>query len=171
MVAALTLATKWTDDVFYTNDHYAEVGGLSLAEMNLLETELTRLLNWDLVVSRDAFSKVSLFTKSTPVEQVLEQVLAVRLLLKATHTFAPLDDDDWEFTVSDRGDDMIIDTGDEVFRGAHDEEEEDDSMFADTSKFHVRQAFGQEYGQTPLAPYTKAVKSKRPPTMKSLEIL
>jgi hypothetical protein len=39
LISAVMVATKFYSDVFYTNSHYAKVGGLSVIELNQLELE------------------------------------------------------------------------------------------------------------------------------------
>jgi len=51
LVAVATMvAAKFWDDVFYSNDHYARVAGVKLAELNALEALLLKLLGWRLLV-------------------------------------------------------------------------------------------------------------------------
>lgn len=51
LVAVGTMvAAKFWDDVFYSNEHYARVAGVKLAEMNALEALFLKLLGWRLVV-------------------------------------------------------------------------------------------------------------------------
>jgi hypothetical protein len=45
------VAAKFADDFFYKNEYYAKIGGISRAEMNALELELLRQLNYDLFIS------------------------------------------------------------------------------------------------------------------------
>jgi hypothetical protein len=45
------VAAKFTDDFFYKNEYYAKVGGISKIEMNALELELLKSLNYNLYIS------------------------------------------------------------------------------------------------------------------------
>jgi hypothetical protein len=50
-LTTLLVAVKFFDDLWYSNAHYARAGGVTLRELNQLETELLRLLRWNLHVS------------------------------------------------------------------------------------------------------------------------
>eukprot|EP00792_Barthelona_sp_PAP020_P008538 TRINITY_DN3227_c0_g1_i1.p1 TRINITY_DN3227_c0_g1~~TRINITY_DN3227_c0_g1_i1.p1 ORF type:complete len:204 (-),score=33.85 TRINITY_DN3227_c0_g1_i1:271-882(-) len=54
-VMAVTLAAKFFDDKFYTNDHYSKVGGICIEEFNNLELELLFLLKFSLKISLDEY--------------------------------------------------------------------------------------------------------------------
>jgi hypothetical protein len=45
------LAVKFFDDVYYSNAYYAKVGGIRTKEVNALETQFLRLIDWRLHVS------------------------------------------------------------------------------------------------------------------------
>ena len=55
-VIALTVAAKYFDDMFHTNNHYAHVGGLCCSEFNILEQRFLNILQYELYVSGDDFS-------------------------------------------------------------------------------------------------------------------
>lgn len=46
VLCSLVLAAKFQDDKFYSNDFYARVGGLRLQELNALEINFMKLLDW-----------------------------------------------------------------------------------------------------------------------------
>mmetsp|Transcript_6591 Transcript_6591/g.16878 ORF Transcript_6591/g.16878 Transcript_6591/m.16878 type:complete len:271 (-) Transcript_6591:442-1254(-) len=48
VIASVLVASKFYDDVFHSNSFMAQVGGISVAEMNKLEIELCLRLNWEL---------------------------------------------------------------------------------------------------------------------------
>jgi len=50
VVAAVMLAAKFHDDIYYSNAYYAKVGGLSLQEMNGLETSILSTLKFNVCV-------------------------------------------------------------------------------------------------------------------------
>jgi hypothetical protein len=52
-----TVAEKFLEDTFYCNSYYAQVGGISLAEMNRLEMTLLYTMNWRLGVSPEEFDE------------------------------------------------------------------------------------------------------------------
>ncbi|KAK7207391.1 cyclin-domain-containing protein [Myxozyma melibiosi] len=49
LITAATVASKGLCDSFCTNSHYAKVGGVSLAELNLLEVEFLVRVGWRVV--------------------------------------------------------------------------------------------------------------------------
>eukprot|EP00826_Nyctotherus_ovalis_P031283 TRINITY_DN2497_c0_g1_i11.p1 TRINITY_DN2497_c0_g1~~TRINITY_DN2497_c0_g1_i11.p1 ORF type:complete len:210 (-),score=32.08 TRINITY_DN2497_c0_g1_i11:219-848(-) len=57
VLLALLLAIKYSDDEYADNQYYSKVGGISLPELNLLESEMLRLLNFDLYVSPQLYSQ------------------------------------------------------------------------------------------------------------------
>ena len=44
LLSALVLAAKFYDDIYYSNQHYAKVGGVSHKEIDLLEYQMLCLL-------------------------------------------------------------------------------------------------------------------------------
>jgi hypothetical protein len=56
-LAALVVAAKFIDDKFYKNDYYARVGGVANWEMNILEHQFLGLIDFNLYVHEDEFSK------------------------------------------------------------------------------------------------------------------
>eukprot|EP01065_Artemidia_motanka_P041251 TRINITY_DN5316_c0_g1_i1.p1 TRINITY_DN5316_c0_g1~~TRINITY_DN5316_c0_g1_i1.p1 ORF type:complete len:208 (+),score=64.94 TRINITY_DN5316_c0_g1_i1:309-932(+) len=53
MITAFVLAAKTRDDFFYTNGYYAEVGGVTLAELNRMEAAFLCALDWDLHLEQE----------------------------------------------------------------------------------------------------------------------
>ncbi|KAI9485666.1 MAG: cyclin-domain-containing protein, partial [Benjaminiella poitrasii] len=51
LITSITVASKFTSDVYYTNSRYAKVGGLSLYELNQLELELLFLIDFQLHIT------------------------------------------------------------------------------------------------------------------------
>jgi hypothetical protein len=49
LIAAATVAAKGLSDSFWNNSTYARVGGIKLAELGLLESELLYRLDWRIV--------------------------------------------------------------------------------------------------------------------------
>ncbi len=56
LLAAIVVAIKFYDDTYYDNWFYAQVGGISLQEFNLLERKLLSLLSFDLHVYPEQYS-------------------------------------------------------------------------------------------------------------------
>ena len=48
LITAVTVSSKSLCDSYCTNSHYAKVGGISTQELNALELEFLRLINWNL---------------------------------------------------------------------------------------------------------------------------
>mmetsp|Transcript_27879 Transcript_27879/g.81953 ORF Transcript_27879/g.81953 Transcript_27879/m.81953 type:complete len:251 (+) Transcript_27879:107-859(+) len=55
IITSVLVASKFYDDVFHSNSFMAQVGGISVAEMNKLEIELCLRLNWELHVMGSEF--------------------------------------------------------------------------------------------------------------------
>jgi hypothetical protein len=55
LLVSVVVAVKFHEDVFYANTYYAKVGGIKTSEMNALESELLRLLQWELFVIPQEF--------------------------------------------------------------------------------------------------------------------
>jgi hypothetical protein len=49
LITAVTVASKGLCDAFCTNTHYARVGGLGVAELNMLELEFLKKVDWKIV--------------------------------------------------------------------------------------------------------------------------
>jgi len=50
LLASCVVAAKFHDDEYVSNEYYAKVGGIELAELNALEAEFLTLLDWRLFV-------------------------------------------------------------------------------------------------------------------------
>merc|ERR1712070_314531 len=57
LITSIMIAAKYNDDIFYNNTFYAKIGGLPVSELNALEVEVLRFLNFKLYVSKDMFDK------------------------------------------------------------------------------------------------------------------
>ncbi|KAJ3202250.1 hypothetical protein HDU67_000682 [Dinochytrium kinnereticum] len=51
LITAVTVASKAHLDVFFSNRVYAEVGGVGLGELNRMEMELVRMVEWEVLVT------------------------------------------------------------------------------------------------------------------------
>lgn len=49
IITAATVASKGLCDAFCTNTHYARVGGLGVNELNMLELEFLKRVDWQIV--------------------------------------------------------------------------------------------------------------------------
>jgi len=50
ILTAILLASKFYNDVFYGNHYVGYIGGVDLKEINILEKEFLRFINWRLWV-------------------------------------------------------------------------------------------------------------------------
>lgn len=46
------IAIKWHDDEYYKNEYYAKIGGINAKEMNALESEFLKLMDFRLFVDQ-----------------------------------------------------------------------------------------------------------------------
>jgi len=53
IITSITVSSKALCDVFCSNNHYARVGGITVAELNLLEREFLAMIEWRLMCNRD----------------------------------------------------------------------------------------------------------------------
>ncbi|KAF8316378.1 cyclin-domain-containing protein, partial [Clavulina sp. PMI_390] len=49
IIASVCVSTKALCDAFCTNSHYAKIGGIKVAELNVLEREFLSVLEWRLI--------------------------------------------------------------------------------------------------------------------------
>jgi len=57
ILGCLLLAIKYNEDLYFTNEQYAKVGGVSIQELNDLEIYSIQLLNFNLFISEDIYEK------------------------------------------------------------------------------------------------------------------
>ncbi|KAJ4461759.1 putative Crp/Fnr family transcriptional regulator [Paratrimastix pyriformis] len=57
LITSMVVAAKFFDDRYYTNTYYAQVGGISVAELNVMELEFLFLINFSLHVSDDHYRR------------------------------------------------------------------------------------------------------------------
>jgi hypothetical protein len=55
VITAMMLAVKFYDDIYYSNAYYAKVGGVKSNEMNILEIQFLKLIEWHLFISNEEF--------------------------------------------------------------------------------------------------------------------
>eukprot|EP01062_Namystynia_karyoxenos_P017779 TRINITY_DN16581_c0_g1_i1.p1 TRINITY_DN16581_c0_g1~~TRINITY_DN16581_c0_g1_i1.p1 ORF type:complete len:327 (+),score=106.73 TRINITY_DN16581_c0_g1_i1:111-983(+) len=64
LLAALTVSAKWQADVPFLNSYYAQVGGVTCAELNQLERQLLEDLDWSLVITADTLETYTTMFRS-----------------------------------------------------------------------------------------------------------
>lgn len=57
VVLAAVAAVKYLEDVWYSNEHYARVGGVQVQELNKLEGQFLKLIGWRLHVMPDEYQR------------------------------------------------------------------------------------------------------------------
>jgi hypothetical protein len=57
VLVSLVLAVKYHEDNHYSQAYYAQVGGVSLTELNSMERRFVDIVEWDLDVNYDRFAK------------------------------------------------------------------------------------------------------------------
>lgn len=56
LITCILLATKFLDDMFYDNAFYAKLGGITCVELNSLEIEMLKLINFSLNVDTNVYN-------------------------------------------------------------------------------------------------------------------
>ena len=59
IIASITVCSKGLCDTFCTNSLYARVGGIPVSELNVLEREFLRMIDWRLTVSTFSLTQLS----------------------------------------------------------------------------------------------------------------
>ena len=57
LLTSVMVAAKYLDDLYYSNKHWARIGGLELVEVNLLELKLLFHLNFSLKLKREEYQE------------------------------------------------------------------------------------------------------------------
>ncbi|GAM22223.1 hypothetical protein SAMD00019534_053980, partial [Acytostelium subglobosum LB1] len=57
LITTLVISTKYLDDIFYNNEYYSQVGGIQLREMNHLELDFLKMLNFGAVCPDPVFEE------------------------------------------------------------------------------------------------------------------
>jgi hypothetical protein len=52
-LVSLTISAKFNEDFFFTNTFYAKVGGITASELNILEQNFFKMIDYDLRVNPD----------------------------------------------------------------------------------------------------------------------
>lgn len=66
ILSSCLLAIKYNEDEFYANDYYAQVGGITTEELNLLEYNCIQRLNFNLFVDTTMFNKYVTYLSNYP---------------------------------------------------------------------------------------------------------
>ena len=57
LFTSVLLSVKYNEDTFYDNKFYAEIAGVKLKELNLLEFTFTKMINFRFFINNDLFEK------------------------------------------------------------------------------------------------------------------
>ncbi len=63
MLTSMIISIKYNEDDCYSNNYYSKVAGISLQELNYLESEFLRLIKFDLFVDEANFYKYKGYLK------------------------------------------------------------------------------------------------------------
>ena len=69
IVTSMLVSIKYNEDDFFSNSFYAKVGGVSITELNHLEYEFLSLIDFDLYVDDDLYSKYSNYILSVNIDE------------------------------------------------------------------------------------------------------
>ncbi|GBE89220.1 PHO85 cyclin-7 [Sparassis crispa] len=81
IIAGITVADKFFSDVFYTNSRYAKVGGLTLAELNILELQFLLLNDFHLTISPE---EMQYYTKMVDLQSKIGDDISLTQFLPST---------------------------------------------------------------------------------------
>ena len=56
-MTCMMIAIKFFDDGFYSNAFYAKVGGISVSELNEMEKEMTKIINFNFYIDQKEFER------------------------------------------------------------------------------------------------------------------
>ena len=69
IVTSMLVSIKYNEDDYFSNSFYAKVGGVSITELNHLEYEFLSLIDFDLYVDDDLYSKYSNYILSVNIDE------------------------------------------------------------------------------------------------------
>jgi len=81
VLTAIMLASKFLDDYYNSNKHWAQIGGISTKELNALEADMLQNLGWDLAIQREEYDWFA--------QELFERAEEEALLTAAVHDPAP----------------------------------------------------------------------------------
>ena len=71
--AAILIAIKYNEDNFYDNKYYAEIAGVKLKELKLMEYQFVELIDFKMYVSDEIFNKYNSYLNSFEKNQILNE--------------------------------------------------------------------------------------------------
>ncbi|KAH0827939.1 cyclin-domain-containing protein [Lanmaoa asiatica] len=70
IIASITVCSKGLCDTFCTNSLYARVGGIPVSELNVLEREFLRMIDWRLTVSTFSLTQPPISPTQPPIRPI-----------------------------------------------------------------------------------------------------
>ncbi len=67
----MLIAIKYNEDDYYSNSFYAKVAGITLNEVNSIEMEFLKLINFSLYVHDDAYNKYSEYLRRYRIKEMM----------------------------------------------------------------------------------------------------
>jgi hypothetical protein len=64
LFCAIYLALKYNEDQIYKTDYYAQIAGISIKELNLIENEFVSLINFNFFIDDQLYSKYENYLKN-----------------------------------------------------------------------------------------------------------
>lgn len=86
LLVATMLAQKALEDFFYTNDHYAKVGGVALTELNCLELDFLNRVDWKVVPAKQSVNGRTSIRHQKEVLDMYYWQLVTLMGIKVTET-------------------------------------------------------------------------------------
>ncbi|EGW30590.1 uncharacterized protein SPAPADRAFT_68669 [Spathaspora passalidarum NRRL Y-27907] len=168
LLVASMVAQKSMEDFFYTNDHYAKVGGVNIGELNCLELDFLNRIDWRCIPGRLSqegenagnysqikYAKdvlnlyyvqlIELMGKNTKLsEEKLVHYLKTPVAEKEDE-FEDDDDDDEEFENGDDTEDIVFDEESDYYDSEDEDEEindcDDEYKYDNASSRHLKRKF------------------------------
>ncbi|KZT08398.1 cyclin-domain-containing protein [Laetiporus sulphureus 93-53] len=91
LITAVTVSSKALCDVFSSNSIYARVGGIPVAELNMLEREFLRMIDWQLTCTREILQEY--YVNLVRTHSVGRYAI---IALESSSSISSDDDMDWE---------------------------------------------------------------------------
>ena len=74
LFAAILIAVKYNEDNFYDNKYYAEIAGVKIKELKIIEFTFVELINFKMYVSNELFDKYYSYLNSFEKTQTLNDM-------------------------------------------------------------------------------------------------
>ena len=61
LFSAVLTSIKYNEDCYYENKYYSQIAGVKLKELNILEYNFIKLLDFELYISREIYDKYQIY--------------------------------------------------------------------------------------------------------------